>query len=100
MVGLFVYEPVRGHFVYMGHRNMQDHESHTSTPKQSGKARWRAPVLRHPVGIHSPDAPSLVHAAPKSVAPISPAMVQFQSLDAIIESAWKWHEKFPRGYED
>jgi UDP-glucose 4-epimerase len=25
---------------------------------------------------------------------------QFQSLDAIIDSAWKWHEKFPRGYED
>ena len=25
---------------------------------------------------------------------------QFQSLDAIIESAWKWHEKFPNGYED
>jgi UDP-glucose 4-epimerase len=25
---------------------------------------------------------------------------QFQSLEAIIESAWKWHEKFPRGYED
>ena len=25
---------------------------------------------------------------------------QFQSLQAIIESAWKWHEKFPRGYED
>ena len=25
---------------------------------------------------------------------------QFQSLDAIIESAWKWHEKFPRGYQD
>jgi UDP-glucose 4-epimerase len=25
---------------------------------------------------------------------------QFQSLDAIIESAWKWHHKFPRGYED
>jgi UDP-glucose 4-epimerase len=25
---------------------------------------------------------------------------QFQSLDAIIESAWKWHRKFPRGYED
>jgi UDP-glucose 4-epimerase len=24
---------------------------------------------------------------------------QFQSLDAIIESAWKWHERFPRGYE-
>jgi UDP-glucose 4-epimerase len=25
---------------------------------------------------------------------------QFQSLAAIIESAWKWHQKFPRGYED
>lgn len=25
---------------------------------------------------------------------------QFQSLGAIIESAWKWHQKFPRGYED
>jgi UDP-glucose 4-epimerase len=25
---------------------------------------------------------------------------QFQSLSAIIESAWKWHQKFPRGYED
>ncbi len=25
---------------------------------------------------------------------------QFQSLDSIVESAWKWHEKFPHGYED
>lgn len=25
---------------------------------------------------------------------------KFQNLDAIIESAWKWHQKFPRGYED
>src|SRR5216110_3289560 len=25
---------------------------------------------------------------------------QFQSLDAIIESAWKWHQKFPHGYSD
>jgi len=25
---------------------------------------------------------------------------QFQSLSKIIESAWKWHQKFPRGYED
>jgi UDP-glucose 4-epimerase len=25
---------------------------------------------------------------------------QFQSLEAIIESAWKWHQRFPRGYED
>jgi UDP-glucose 4-epimerase len=25
---------------------------------------------------------------------------KFQSLDAIVESAWKWHQKFPRGYED
>ena len=25
---------------------------------------------------------------------------QFESLDAILESAWKWHQKFPRGYQD
>jgi UDP-glucose 4-epimerase len=25
---------------------------------------------------------------------------QFQSLDAIIESAWNWHQQFPRGYGD
>ena len=25
---------------------------------------------------------------------------QFQSLDAIVESAWNWHQKFPRGYQD
>jgi UDP-glucose 4-epimerase len=25
---------------------------------------------------------------------------QFESLDAIVASAWKWHQKFPRGYED
>ena len=25
---------------------------------------------------------------------------QFQSLEAIIESAWKWHQKFPHGYEN
>ena len=24
----------------------------------------------------------------------------FQSIEAIIESAWKWHQKFPRGYGD
>jgi UDP-glucose 4-epimerase len=25
---------------------------------------------------------------------------QFQSLDAMIDSAWKWHQKFPNGYGD
>jgi UDP-glucose 4-epimerase len=25
---------------------------------------------------------------------------RFQSLEAILESAWKWHQKFPRGYGD
>jgi UDP-glucose 4-epimerase len=25
---------------------------------------------------------------------------QFQSLESIVESAWKWHQQFPRGYED
>jgi hypothetical protein len=26
--------------------------------------------------------------------------LKFQSLETIIESAWKWHQKFPRGYGD
>lgn len=25
---------------------------------------------------------------------------QFQSLETIIDSAWKWHQKFPNGYKD
>jgi UDP-glucose 4-epimerase len=25
---------------------------------------------------------------------------QFQSLEPIVESAWKWHQQFPKGYED
>jgi UDP-glucose 4-epimerase len=25
---------------------------------------------------------------------------QFENLPAIIESAWRWHQKFPRGYGD
>ena len=25
---------------------------------------------------------------------------RFQRLDAIVESAWKWHQKFPKGYGD
>jgi UDP-glucose 4-epimerase len=25
---------------------------------------------------------------------------EFQSLEAIMESAWKWHQKFPNGYQD
>ncbi|HEY2140050.1 MAG TPA: GDP-mannose 4,6-dehydratase, partial [Chthoniobacterales bacterium] len=25
---------------------------------------------------------------------------KFQSIDAIIESAWRWHQKFPNGYGD
>ena len=25
---------------------------------------------------------------------------RFQQLDVIVENAWKWHQKFPNGYED
>ena len=25
---------------------------------------------------------------------------KFQNIDAIIESAWRWHQKFPNGYGD
>ena len=45
------------------------------------------------------DPPRLIAASEKIKAEIgwSP---KFGNLDAIIESAWKWHQKFPRGYED
>ena len=25
---------------------------------------------------------------------------KFENLRTIIESAWRWHQKFPKGYED
>ncbi|MFL6584211.1 MAG: UDP-glucose 4-epimerase GalE [Chthoniobacterales bacterium] len=45
------------------------------------------------------DAPRLIAASEKIKRELgwSP---KFQRLDAIIESAWKWHQKFPHGYRE
>ena len=45
------------------------------------------------------DPPRLIAASEKIKSELG-WKAQFQSLDSIIESAWKWHQKFPRGYED
>jgi UDP-glucose 4-epimerase len=45
------------------------------------------------------DPPRLIASSEKAKADLG-WRPQFQSLDAIVESAWRWHQKFPRGYED
>ena len=45
------------------------------------------------------DPPRLVAASAKIKRELN-WQPKFQSLDAIIESAWKWHQKFPDGYRD
>jgi UDP-glucose 4-epimerase len=45
------------------------------------------------------DPPRLIASSAKAKSELG-WQPQFQSLDAIIESAWNWHQKFPRGYED
>jgi UDP-glucose 4-epimerase len=45
------------------------------------------------------DPPRLIASSEKIKAKLG-WQPQFQSLDAIIESAWTWHQKFPNGYED
>jgi UDP-glucose 4-epimerase len=45
------------------------------------------------------DPPRLIAASTKVKSELG-WQPQFQSLDAIIESAWKWHRKFPNGYGD
>ena len=45
------------------------------------------------------DPPRLVAASNKIKAELNWSP-QYQSLDSIIESAWKWHQKYPHGYED
>ncbi len=44
------------------------------------------------------DPPRLIASSDKINAELG-WKLQFQSLDVIIESAWKWHQKFPNGYE-
>jgi UDP-glucose 4-epimerase len=47
-----------------------------------------------------PGDPSRLIASSKKIKKDLGWRPQFESLDAIIGSAWKWHQKFPRGYGD
>lgn len=55
------------------------------------------PVIEEP--RRAGDPPRLIAASAKIKAELgwSP---RYQQLDAIVESAWKWHQKFPHGYGD
>jgi UDP-glucose 4-epimerase len=57
----------------------------------------RIPVLEKP--RRPGDPPRLIASSEKIKRELG-WRPQFQTLDAIVESAWKWHQKFPRGYED
>ncbi|MEP6822522.1 MAG: UDP-glucose 4-epimerase GalE [Chthoniobacterales bacterium] len=61
-------------------------------------------VTGHPIPLvekprRAGDPPRLIAASDKIKKELGwePA---YQALRAIVESAWKWHQKFPRGYED
>jgi UDP-glucose 4-epimerase len=62
--------------------------------KVTGK---KIPVTEKP---RRPGDPSRLIAASEKIKRELGWEPKFQSLDTIIESAWKWHQKFPRGYED
>jgi UDP-glucose 4-epimerase len=55
------------------------------------------PVTERP---RRPGDPPRLIAASEKIARELGWKPKFESLDAIVESAWKWHQKFPRGYED
>lgn len=59
--------------------------------------RKNIPVVEKP--RRAGDPPRLIAASEKIKRELR-WQPKFQSLDAIIESAWKWHQRFPRGYED
>ena len=55
------------------------------------------PVVEKP--RRAGDPPRLIAASAKIKSELGWAP-RFENVDAIIESAWKWHQKFPNGYED
>ena len=57
----------------------------------------KIPVIEKP--RRAGDPPRLIAASEKIQRDLE-WRPQFQRIDAIIESAWKWHQKFPNGYED
>ena len=57
----------------------------------------KIPVIEQP--RRAGDPPRLIAASAKIQRELGWAP-RFQQLDAIVESAWKWHQKFPHGYGD
>ncbi|HEX8679196.1 MAG TPA: UDP-glucose 4-epimerase GalE [Chthoniobacterales bacterium] len=55
------------------------------------------PVVEKP--RRAGDPPRLIAASAKIKSELGWAP-RFENVDAIIESAWKWHQNFPNGYED
>ncbi|MFN2475475.1 MAG: UDP-glucose 4-epimerase GalE [Chthoniobacterales bacterium] len=55
------------------------------------------PVIEQP--RRAGDPPRLIAASAKIKRELGWAP-RYQQLDAIVESAWKWHQKFPHGYGD
>ena len=55
------------------------------------------PVIERP--RRAGDPPRLIAASGKIKAELG-WEPRYQQLDAIVESAWKWHQKFPHGYGD
>ena len=57
----------------------------------------KIPVVEKP---RRPGDPARLIAASEKIQSELGWRPQFQDIDAIIESAWKWHQKFPDGYGD
>lgn len=57
----------------------------------------KIPVVEKP---RRPGDPPRLIASSKKIKSELDWQPQFQSADAIIESAWRWHQKFPHGYGD
>jgi UDP-glucose 4-epimerase len=55
------------------------------------------PVVEKP--RRAGDPPRLIAASAKIKAELG-WEPRFQELRAIVESSWKWHQKFPQGYGD
>lgn len=55
------------------------------------------PVVEKP---RRPGDPARLIAASEKIQRELGWVPKFQNIDAIIESAWKWHQKFPNGYGD
>jgi len=61
-------------------------------------------ITGHPIPVvekpRRPGDPPRLIASSKKIKRELGWQPKFQTLDAIVQSAWKWHQKFPRGYDD